>query len=247
MKNKKKNNLVDFIVYCSLLISIYLYYKFGLNVAIIGLIIQITIITAYGIIKKNRIKNRYLNSGIYEVDRMTGLQFESFLLAHFEQLGYKGKTTKATNDYGADLLLKRDNETIVIQAKRWKGQIGIKAVQEVVGAVNYCKVTISNNHSLICIVKGAKNLALAANIELWDRNKLILIMSQASGKVIADKVIKKSSELENSKCPTCGGILKERNGQRGKFLGCSNFPKCRYIQKIFKPQTMRFFFFQYSF
>ncbi|MEA3403572.1 MAG: type I DNA topoisomerase [Armatimonadota bacterium] len=31
-------------------------------------------------------------------------------------------------------------------------------------------------------------------------------------------------------CPECGGTLILREGRRGKFLGCSNFPKCRYTR-----------------
>lgn len=33
-------------------------------------------------------------------------------------------------------------------------------------------------------------------------------------------------------CPKCGGQLIERQGPYSKFLGCSNYPKCRYIAKI---------------
>ena len=32
-------------------------------------------------------------------------------------------------------------------------------------------------------------------------------------------------------CPECGGELVKRNGKYGEFLGCSNFPECRYIKK----------------
>lgn len=34
-----------------------------------------------------------------------------------------------------------------------------------------------------------------------------------------------------TKCPRCGGQLVERNGQYGKFLGCSNYPRCKYTEK----------------
>ena len=33
---------------------------------------------------------------------------------------------------------------------------------------------------------------------------------------------------ESYKCPRCGGYLLEKNGKYGKFIGCSNFPKCRF-------------------
>lgn len=32
-------------------------------------------------------------------------------------------------------------------------------------------------------------------------------------------------------CPKCGGRLVERSGQFGKFIGCSNYPKCHFTKK----------------
>lgn len=37
---------------------------------------------------------------------------------------------------------------------------------------------------------------------------------------------------QDKKCPSCGGILRERNGKFGPFLGCSGFPHCRYTRNI---------------
>lgn len=33
-------------------------------------------------------------------------------------------------------------------------------------------------------------------------------------------------------CPLCGGRLRKRNGQYGDFIGCSNYPACRYTKKM---------------
>lgn len=33
-------------------------------------------------------------------------------------------------------------------------------------------------------------------------------------------------------CPKCSGELKRRNGKFGEFLGCSNFPRCRYTKPL---------------
>lgn len=33
-------------------------------------------------------------------------------------------------------------------------------------------------------------------------------------------------------CPECDGLLVPRNGKKGKFLGCSNFPDCRQTKQI---------------
>lgn len=45
------------------------------------------------------------------------------------------------------------------------------------------------------------------------------------------KKIKKENEekIKENICPKCGGNLIEREGKYGKFIGCSNFPKCRFV------------------
>lgn len=36
---------------------------------------------------------------------------------------------------------------------------------------------------------------------------------------------------DTNKCPKCGSNLVERKGKYGNFIGCSNYPKCRYTKK----------------
>lgn len=33
-------------------------------------------------------------------------------------------------------------------------------------------------------------------------------------------------------CPKCGGNLLKRNGAKGTFIGCDNFPKCRFTKQL---------------
>ena len=33
-------------------------------------------------------------------------------------------------------------------------------------------------------------------------------------------------------CPRCGGQLVIRNGKKGQFVGCSNYPKCNYMEDM---------------
>ncbi len=52
---------------------------------------------------------------------------------------------------------------------------------------------------------------------------------------ISEAKFKKHSYEEKAKqgiCPRCGGNLVVRQGKRGLFIGCSNFPKCRFTQSI---------------
>ena len=57
---------------------------------------------------------------------------------------------------------------------------------------------------------------------------------------ITDKNIKKEHiknikenivDKDPNKCPKCGGKLVERTSKYGKFIGCSNYPKCKYASK----------------
>lgn len=41
-----------------------------------------------------------------------------------------------------------------------------------------------------------------------------------------------SINYDASVCPECGGKLQEKSGRYGNFMGCSNYPKCRYTRKI---------------
>jgi len=69
----------------------------------------------------------YRKSGIKEIDKFTEEQFEKWLKKLFEDYGYKVKETRKTADYGADLIIEKDNIKIVVQAKRHKNKVGIKA------------------------------------------------------------------------------------------------------------------------
>jgi hypothetical protein len=42
----------------------------------------------------------------------------------------------------------------------------------------------------------------------------------------------RNKELEGKyRCPKCGSMLIKRKGPYSEFLGCSNYPKCKYIKK----------------
>lgn len=124
-------------------------------------------------LKEEDSRKRLLHSGILEVDAMTGKEFEIFLDVHFEKLGYNVTLTQDSQDYGADLILYKDGSKTVVQAKRSKRPVGIKAVQEVAGAVRHYKGNkgrvITNNR----FTENAYNLAKSNDVELWDRKKLI--------------------------------------------------------------------------
>jgi len=47
-------------------------------------------------------------------------------------------------------------------------------------------------------------------------------------KSIKSNVRVRKAKAKSNTCPRCGGDLVDRNGEHGKFIGCTNFPRCRY-------------------
>jgi restriction system protein len=227
-----KEDLAGLIILAYLFISSYISRLTGIGFigAILLVVIAITTIVIYF---KYRERQRYLQSGISEIDKMSGIEFEKCLMHHFNKLGYIAETTAKSHDYGADLIMKSGKEKIIVQAKRYNSKVGIKAVQEAIGAMAYYKAdrcfVITNNY----YTPSAKNLAINSNVELWDRDTIIRSFN------INDTIIENNDQsasdhehISEEICPQCGKKLVLRNGSRGKFYGCSGFPACRFTKGL---------------
>ena len=81
--------------------------------------------------------------------------------------------TKYIGDYGADLVATNNGVKMVIQAKRHKNKVGIKAVQEAVASKGYYNcdkaMVVTNRY----FTNQAKTLASRNKVELWDRKILV--------------------------------------------------------------------------
>ena len=106
------------------------------------------------------------------IDTMTGSEFEEFLDRLFKKQGYEVEVTQKSNDQGADLLLQKSGQRIVVQAKRYKNNVGNNAVQQITAAKNYynCHYAMIVTNSYF--TSSAKELAFANDIKLWNRNRL---------------------------------------------------------------------------
>jgi restriction system protein len=129
-------------------------------------------------------KNFYRTSSVIEIeiiDQMNGQEFELYLKRVFERYGYLVELTPRSNDYGADLILRKGTKKYVVQAKCHRNTIGIKAVKEVNGAIKYYKVdgafVVTNQYFSASAVR----LAKANDVLLIDRDELIK-MSRLSSK-----------------------------------------------------------------
>jgi restriction system protein len=116
------------------------------------------------------------------VDAMDGTRFEEFLAQLFGHLGYRVQLVGRSHDFGADLVLTSRRQRIVVQAKRYGGNVGIAAVQEVVGAVLYYHGTRGMVVTSSGFTDSARELAVRSGVELWDRQRLAAAMARTGGR-----------------------------------------------------------------
>jgi restriction system protein len=132
---------------------------------------------------------RLAKSGIFEIDQMTGEEFEERLKILFTNLGYKANRTstgKGVPDYGADLVIEKDGVKTVVQAKRWRRDffVGEEAVREAYSAKNYYDCTEAMVVTNTNFSNMAWNLAKVNNVTLWNRPYLIRMLLEEKEKSI---------------------------------------------------------------
>ena len=119
-----------------------------------------------------------------QIDTMNGFEFEEYCTAILNDLGYNSQQTKKSGDFGADIILEKDNTQIIVQTKRYAQKVSVSAVQEITAAQNYYNIhhawIITNNY----FTKSAKELAKANNIRLVDRDELAKMINQAPTNII---------------------------------------------------------------
>ncbi|ADI00513.1 restriction endonuclease [Salisediminibacterium selenitireducens] len=115
-------------------------------------------------------------SGMADIDVMSGVMFDVYLRELFSSQGYKVQQTPARGDYGADLILSDGKKHIAVQAKRYKKNVGVKAVQEVSSAKAYYKADEAWVVTNADYTANAKNLAASNQIRLIGRVELMKMM-----------------------------------------------------------------------
>lgn len=126
---------------------------------------------------------RHTEFDLYEeeisIDDMDGYEFEKFCANLLINRGYENVfVTQGSGDQGLDIIAYKDGIKYGFQCKCYSSAVGNKAVQEVfAGKVFYqCHVgiVITNNY----FTESAIALARQNGIVLWDRNKLLQMVSE---------------------------------------------------------------------
>lgn len=152
----------------------FIFFPFLILFGVIFIIVQII-----KLITNNLGKKSYSYATLDTIDRMTGIQFEEYVsYCLLPKLGYTNIIkTKNSSDYGVDVIASYQGTKIAIQCKRYQNKVGIEAVQEVIGGLNYYKcsigVVITNNY----FTPNAIKLAECNGIKLVDRNELFNLIN----------------------------------------------------------------------
>ncbi|WP_410770995.1 restriction endonuclease [Fontibacillus sp. BL9] len=204
--------------------------SFQATIIVTGLAVAvfIAVLIMIGMKRTERLKR----SGIADIDKMEGVQFEQYLGHLFQAQGYKTQVTKAAGDFGADLILQKSSSKIVVQAKRYSKNVGIKAVQEAQAAIAHygaAEAWVVTNSDFTA---AAYDLAKSNRVRLINREALVeMILTMNPGSAPTPKAVMAAAPVDAMTCPKCGNKLILRNSAKGQFYGCSSFPKCRYMKK----------------
>jgi restriction system protein len=116
---------------------------------------------------------RLSKAGIFEIDKMTGTEFEQRIGVLLRNLGYKVEHTGRTGDYGVDLVIEKDGRRIAVQTKCYKSHVGEDAVREAYAGKNmyHCyEAWVITNSSF---TRMARKLAYRDYVKLWNRKYLV--------------------------------------------------------------------------
>lgn len=94
---------------------------------------------------------------------------------------------------------------------------------------------IINSRQLIQTIKKYNEI----NLEQREKEDIYKIINEANLVDTYDKtehiksikklIQKRKRDIQDNKCPQCGEKLVLRNGKYGKFLGCTSYPRCKFI------------------
>lgn len=118
------------------------------------------------------------NKTVNAFDNLDGAEFEEWCANLLRNNGFTDvQVTKTSGDQGVDIIAQKSDIKYAIQCKCYSSNLGNSPVQEVHAGKSmyncHVGVVMTNRH----FTSGAKELAKATGVLLWDREKLLEMMS----------------------------------------------------------------------
>lgn len=164
-----------------------------LGLCLIGISVLLPIIK--GISKKKR----YSRAQLASIDKMAGFEFEEYSAFLLKQLGFsKVVVTQKVADQGIDIIACKDNLRYGFQCKRWKNNVGNKAIQEVYAGKTFYALDRAIVMTNSGYTASAKALALKLTVELWGREELVKILEKLNQeeKSLSQPAVLKAEDIE---------------------------------------------------
>jgi restriction system protein len=160
-------------------------------------------------------------------------QFEEVIADAFRRHGYGVREVggRGRADGGVDLVLTRDGETTVVQAKHWRNsRITVQLVRELYGVQQAMGAAQALFVTLGRYTMDAQEFAARVGMTLIDGEELLRIIS--SGLVGHALKLPRPEVTATPTCPACGAEMVRRTTRQGPHAGqdswgCSTFPQCR--------------------
>lgn len=204
----------------------------------------------YTIIHDSKLKNTSGNTGTTQIDHIVISTYGIFVI---ETKGYKGKIYGKEKSRNWTQYLSNQKNNFINPI--FQNYAHIRAIEDILnysypdmiyhsiiafsGEANIDSVEVTK--AKVCKIKQVseeiKNLSTEEIISQEDIGKIKEIIDKnkshqtdfAHTREIKKIKKEKEEKIKANICPKCGGKLVEREGKYGKFIGCSNFPKCRFV------------------
>lgn len=164
-------------------------------------------------------------------------KFEELCTAYYLEKGITAKATSLGADGGIDIKLYQDNSgnpTSIVQCKAWTSKyVGVKEIREFLGVMTHEKIAkgfymTSGEFSI-----DAKGTATANKITLINGEVFLAMIKRlpekSQKKLLALATV---GDYMTPSCSSCGTKMIKRNGKRGEFWGCVNFPRCKQMLHV---------------
>ena len=177
-----------------------------------------------------------------KIRSMSPYDFEKYIAQLFEHFGYSAATTPYKRDGGIDIVLYKNGVQSYVQCKKYIKQIvKVSEVRDFYGAVvdhlhggeAFFVTTNIFSSDARRFVKYSTN---GNKIRLIDNTGLLTIIRALEDKGVVIPIPDVSDISQKIKpCPRCRGghlVIRHSKNNHSPFYGCSNYPECRYMQKI---------------
>ncbi|WP_025852921.1 NERD domain-containing protein [Paenibacillus ehimensis] len=106
----------------------------------------------------------------------------------------------------------------------FRADLKVKVSSEVIYTSKLVKTIKKYNQEAISASDVKQIAATIGNANITNKD-----IKKQHVKSIKLDISNKRNKISNDECPKCGGSLVLRNGKFGQFKGCSNYPKCRFV------------------